>query len=95
MIGLQALEIPSVTVATSAGGGLSPEQLAELCCEKLIKVGDNLAPEIREQAEAYRERMRQVVLHYINHAVRAEKDRCVHAASSGGYDQLAHLLRSL
>ena len=95
MIGLQSVEIPPVTVATSVGGGLSPEQLSELCCKKIIHVGENLAPEVREQAEAYRDRMKEVVLHYIHHAVRAERDRCVHAAASGGYDELANLLRSL
>ena len=95
MIGLQAIEIPPVTVKTSTGGGLSPEQVAELCCNKIIHVGENLAPEVREQAEAYRDRLQAVIFHYIQHAVRAERDRCICAAASGGYDKLANLLRSL
>ena len=95
MIGLQSSEIPPVTVKTSIGGGLSVEQVTELCCNKIIHVGENLAPEVREQAEAYRDRLQAVIFHYIQHAVRAERDRCVHAAVSGGYDDLANLLRSL
>ena len=43
MIGLQASEIPPVTVKTSIGGGLSVEQVTELCCNKIIHVGENLA----------------------------------------------------
>jgi 2-keto-4-pentenoate hydratase/2-oxohepta-3-ene-1,7-dioic acid hydratase in catechol pathway len=95
MIGLQAFEIPRVTVKTSTEGGLSSEQVAELCCNKIIHVGENLAPEVREQAEAYRNKLQEVIFHYIQHAVRAERDRCVYAAVSGGYDELANLLRSL
>tara|TARA_R100001163_G_C5048980_1_gene185955 strand:+ start:1133 stop:1435 length:303 start_codon:yes stop_codon:yes gene_type:complete len=86
-------EIPSVFVETSSNGGLSADQIADLCCRKLIYVSDNAPSEIRDQANEFKERVENVVLGYIKEAMRAERDRCVHIASVGGYDDLANLLR--
>ena len=86
-------EVPSVFVQTSSNGGLSAEQIADLCCRKLVHVSEDAPPEIRDQAIVFKVRVENVVLGYIKEAMRAERDRCVHVASSGGYDDLANLLR--
>jgi|TARA_R100001163_G_C4882253_1_gene79042 hypothetical protein len=85
--------VPSVFVQTSSNGGLSAEQIADLCCRKLVYVSDDAPPAIRDQANAFKVRVESVVLGYIKEAMRAERDRCVHVASVGGYDDLANLLR--
>jgi|TARA_R110002020_G_scaffold452721_1_gene667235 ribosomal protein L30E len=86
-------DVPSVFVETSSNGGLSSEQLARLCSRKLIYVSDNAPPEIREQARAYKLSVESLVLGYIKEAMRSERDRCVQIALTGGYNDLADLLR--
>ena len=86
-------EVPSVCVQTSSNGGLSAEQITDLCCRKLMQVSEGAPPEIRDQAKVFKVRVENLILGYIKEAMRAERDRCVHVASSGGYDDLANLLR--
>jgi hypothetical protein len=89
MIGLKAGEIPSVFVETSNDGGLTAEQITRLCCQKLLHVSDTAPPEIRVQAEAFRDRIEAVVYHYIRDAMRAERDRCMQEVSNSGFANLA------
>ena len=93
MIGLEAKEIPQVVVETSYNGGLSADQLTELCCNKLIGVSENAPPAIREQAKAFRLQMQGVVHFYISQAMQSERDTCVQIALAGGYKDLSDLLR--
>ena len=93
MIGLKAGEIPPVLVETSSNGGLTAEQITKLCCQKLVYVSDNAPPEIRQQAEAFRESIEAVVYHYIKDAMRAERDRCMQEALNRGMTNLAEMFR--
>ena len=89
MITLKAGEIPPVFVETSDDGGLTAEQITRLCCQKLLHVSDSASPEIRCQAEAFRDRIEAVVHHYIKDAMRAERARCVQEALGSGIRNLA------
>jgi len=93
MITLKAGEIPPVFVETSDDGGLTAEQITRLCCQKLLYVSDSAPPEIRLQAEAFRDRIEAVVYHYIKDAMRAERDRCMQEALNSGVTNLAEMFR--
>lgn len=93
MIGIETGAVPPVVVTTSRNGGLSADQLTELCCNKLIGISENAPPVIREQAEAFRLRMQHVVHFYISQAMQSERDTCVQTALAGGYKDLSDLLR--
>jgi hypothetical protein len=93
MIELRAAEVPAVIVETSEKGGLSSDQITDLCCRKILYVSEDAPPVIQEQAEAFRERISIIVCHYVKEAMRSEKDRCVQIALDGGYKDLADLLR--
>tara|TARA_R110000824_G_scaffold30284_1_gene99877 strand:+ start:792 stop:1076 length:285 start_codon:yes stop_codon:yes gene_type:complete len=86
--------IGSPTVVTSENGGLSAEQIAMLCCNKIFQVSENSVPEVREQARAFRYQLEAVVLAYVAQAQKEERDTCVQIAVRGGYPELAELLRS-
>ena len=86
-------EVPSVFVETSKNGGLSSEQLATLCSRKLVYISENAPPEIKDQARVFKMRVEQLILNYIEEAMRSERDRCVEIALTGGYTDLADLLR--
>lgn len=84
-----------VNVMTSHNGGHSPEQIAELCVDKLIRVSDSAPPEIAAQARAFREQMLAVVLHYVRMAAAEDRSTVVTKLEQGGYELLARQLRSL
>lgn len=93
MISIEAGDIRSVVVETSQNGGLSADQLTNLCCNKLIAVSDAAPPVIREQAEAFRLKIQHIVHAYISQAMQSERDTCVQTALAGGYKDLSNLLR--
>jgi hypothetical protein len=86
--------IGAATVVTSENGGLSAEQITMLCCNKIVQVSETAAPEIREQAAAFRRDLEAVVHSYVLQAQKEERDTCVQIAVRGGYPELAELLRS-
>jgi len=87
--------IGSPTVVTSINGGLSADQLTMLCCNKIVQVSEGATPEVREQAVAFRARLETVVHAYVLKAMQEERETCVQIAVTGGYSELAELLRSV
>ena len=86
--------IGSPTVVTSTNGGLSAEQITMLCCNKIVQISENAAPEVKEQARLFRSQLETAVHSYVVQAQKEERDTCVQIAVRGGYPELADLLRS-
>ena len=86
--------VGSPTVVTSTDGGLSAEQVTVLCCNKIVQVSENAAPEVKEQAAVFRTQLEAVVHAYVLKAMQEERETCVQIAVRGGYPELAELLRS-
>ena len=61
--GMPALGL--IKAKTSNYGGHPPEFWAERITEKLVHISEDQEPHIRQQAEAYREVIREVCLIYI------------------------------
>ena len=84
----------SVTVATSSGRGFTPEEIAERALDKIIHVGSNTHPAIRDQAESFKDDIRQVLVYYMHDAVRSNKVTLANKFKSAGHPELASLLDS-
>jgi len=85
----------AVNVMTSSGGGHSPEQVAELCVDRLIRVSDTAPPEIAMQAKAFREQMLAVVLHYVRMAAREDRESVIAKLELAGAADVAQQIRRL
>jgi hypothetical protein len=85
----------AVNVMTSSHGGHSPEQIAEFCVDRLIRISDTAPPELAMQAKAFKEQMLAVVLHYVRMA--AVEDRATVAAKleQAGAADVAQQIRRL
>ena len=55
-------ELGTVLVHSVSNRGFTPEELAEQALNKIIYVGDQSHPAIREQAQAYKEHIREVLV---------------------------------
>jgi hypothetical protein len=80
---------------TSTNGGHSPEQVAELCVDRLIRVADTAPPELAMQARAFREQMLAVVLHYVRMAAAEDRATVVAKLEQAGFSDLSKQIKGL
>jgi hypothetical protein len=81
-----------IKVMTTQGRGFTPEEVAERALDKIIYVGSQTHPLIREQAEAFRESIRKVLVFYMHEAVRSHNVTLVNKFKKAGYPELIKIL---
>ena len=81
-----------VKVMTTSGRGFTPEEMAERALDKIIYVGSQTHPAIRDQAEAFRENIRKVLVFYMKEAVRSHNVSLVSKFKKAGYPELVKIL---
>lgn len=81
-----------VKVMSTQGRGFTPEEIAERALDKIIAVGGQSHPLIREQAEAFRENIKQVLVFYMKEAVRSHNVTLVNKFKKAGYPELVKIL---
>jgi len=81
-----------IKVFTKDHGGFSPDELADRALDRIIQVGDNSHPLVREQALAFREHIRAVLVFYMNEAVKFDRVTLAHKLREAGHPELIKLL---
>lgn len=97
MINLQA-GMPSdfkVGVTTTEGRGLSPEEWAGMCADKLMVISDNAHPAIQAQARAFKAQMAAVITAYMKHALHSDRTTLYNMLEKQGHKDMAEILRRL
>ncbi len=84
--------VGNVMVMSTQGRGFTPEEVAERALDRIIYVGSQTHPAIREQAEAFRENIRQVLVHYMREAVRSHNVTLVSKFKKAGHPELVSIL---
>ena len=84
--------VGSVMVMATEGRGFTPEEVAERALDKIIYVGSSTHPAIREQAEAFKDSIRQVLVHYMHEAVRSHNVTLVNKFKQAGHPELIPIL---
>lgn len=84
--------VGNVMVQTTSGRGSTPEEIAERALDKIIYVGSQTHPAIRDQAEAFRENIRQVLVQYMHEAVRSHNVTLVAKFTRMGHPELIPIL---
>jgi hypothetical protein len=90
-----ARDVPVVGVKTTSGRGMTPEELAEMCADKIVYVSDTAPPEIRDQARAFKVQVQKVVQLYLQQAVLSDRTTVYNALTDAGHPELAELIRRL
>tara|TARA_B100000085_G_scaffold256422_1_gene256943 strand:- start:2771 stop:3061 length:291 start_codon:yes stop_codon:yes gene_type:complete len=89
------VQVHSVNVMTSDGGGHSTEQIVELAMDKIMSVSNTAPPAIRDQAEAFQNHLRNVLYHYMELARREERASIANKMSQAGNSEMAELVRRI
>lgn len=88
-------DVGSVTVMTSENGGHSPEQIADLALNKIMMVSENAPPVIRDQAIAHREKLREILIYYMNKMAQSERTTLWALFNKQGHGDMAEIIRRL
>jgi len=89
--GAQLGEIKATSVS---GRGFTPEEVAEQALVKIVSIGGNCHPVIRDQAEAFKNDIRGVLVHYMKQAVRSNHTTLANRFRAAGHPELVKLLES-
>ena len=86
------MEVGHVSVQTTSGRGLSPEEWAESCLKHIIQVGDQSIPAIRDQALAYRQQIKNVLVSYMTKAIKSDRTTLYNLLLKQGHKEMADIL---
>ena len=84
----------NVQVMTTSGRGFSAEELAERALNQIINVGDNAPPVIADQARAFRENLREVLIYFMREAMRSRNVTLAAKFTEAGFPELVKLIDS-
>ena len=87
--------VGSFLVKTTQERGFTPEEISEDLLDKLIYVSMDAHPTIREQALAFKDRIRPVIVHYMKQAVRSDRTTLAAQLSKQGHHDMAEIIRRL
>ena len=90
-----ASALGNALVFTSDNGGHSPEQLAEMALNKIMIVSNSAPPAIRDQAIEYREKLREVLVFYMNKMAENERTTILALLNQQGHGDTAEIIRRL
>jgi len=90
-----AVSVGSVNVFTADYRGHTPEELADMTVDKIIHVGQNSHPAILDQARAFRENIRAVLVHAFKQAQESERTTIIGSLTKNGFEDIANLIRRL
>ena len=82
-------------VRTTNERGFTPEEITEDLLAKLIFISTESHPAIREQAIAFRDQIRPVIVHYMKQAVRSDRTTLAAQLSKQGHHDMAEIIRRL
>lgn len=82
----------NIQVHTTDGRGFTPAEIADRAVDKIIYVGKESHPVIREQAEAFKENIRSIVEFYMHEAIKSDRTTIAHRLAEAGHPELKTLL---
>jgi hypothetical protein len=88
-------QLNDVLVFATENRGHSPEEIAEMAMNKIMVVSQEAPPVIRDQALAHREKLKDVLVFYMNRMAQSERTTIWASLKKQGHDDLANIIRRL
>lgn len=85
-------QLGQLEVRTTSYRGTSPEEIAEAAVNKILFIGDNLHPAIRDQAIAYQAQIKTLLEYYIKEAIKSDRTTLMNQFKLSGHPELVKLL---
>lgn len=87
-----AFDLGCALVRTTENRGFTPAEIAERALDKIMYLGENAPPAIRDQALAFRDQLRQVLVYYMGEAVKSDRTTLIFKFQEAGHPELIKLL---
>lgn len=87
--------IGNVSVTVTEGRGHTPEELSDMAINRIIHIGRNAHPMLRQQAETYKGQIQMVLTHYMRQAIKSDRTTIYNALNDAGHPELAKLIMEL
>jgi hypothetical protein len=81
-----------VKVYTTQNRGFTPEEIAERAIDKIIFVGKDSHPVIRDQAEAFKKHIYHVLVQSLEQAVQSDRTTIAQRLRDAGHSELLKIL---
>lgn len=81
-------------VKTTSGRGFTPEELADGALNRILYVGETVHPVIRDQAVAFKEHIRHILVHYMKEAIKSDRTTLANTLKAAGHPELVKLLEN-
>jgi len=88
-------DVGTVKVFTSNDGGHSPEQIADMAMNKIMVVSETAPSPIRDQAAAYRNSIRDIIVYYLKQMAKSERTTIWALLKKQGHADMAEIIRRL
>tara|TARA_R110000751_G_scaffold177512_1_gene283749 strand:- start:393 stop:680 length:288 start_codon:yes stop_codon:yes gene_type:complete len=95
MIELASAEAGFVTVVTSENKGLDASHWAERATSRIVSVGGKCHPAIKDQAEAFKAQVNEVVMFYIEQAIKSDRTTLIALLEQNQHKDIAEIIRRL
>ena len=89
------MDLGSVKVSSTSHRGLDCEELADAAVAQIIHIGDNVPKPLRDQAIAYQNRVRQVIVNHLKQAVKSDRTTLTNELHKSGFNEAAEVIRRL
>lgn len=93
--GGSAVQIGSVSAVTTSGKGFSVEHWADRALERIVYVAEGSDAIIKDQAMAFKESIRGVLIHYMKNAIKSDRTTLYNLFIQQGHTDMAEILRRL
>lgn len=87
-------QLGEIKATSVSGRGFTPEEIAEQALNKIVSIGGNCHPVIRDQAEAFKNDIRGVLVHYMKQTVRSNHTTLANRFRAAGHPELVKLLEN-
>lgn len=83
-----------VAVLTTEGRGFTPDEIADRALAKIMYVSKDANPLIRDQAEAFKENIRETLVFYLKQAVQSDRTTLANRLREAGHSDLIKILEN-
>ncbi len=89
------IEVGNVLVTTTENKGHDPEFWAQAVADRIVSVGGECHPVIAQQAEAFKDAVRETALYYIKEAIKSDRTTLTAEFDRQGHKDMADIIRRL
>ncbi len=82
-------------VMSTQGRGMTPEEIANLALDKILHVADTAHPLLKEQARAFKEDLRKILVLYMKQAIKSDRTTLYNKLRDAGQTNAANIITKI